>query len=160
MVFSHKKLTQQKKLRERERKELETLGRRNLANVRVVQRNVVYIVGIGPRFAKEEVRCSCSSRKALFSHFILAHSHFALARVLWEVWQNLKDFTHEADTSGRWRSCGRSLHHLPKAGRCSSCNTSRGQRSIAWRRQGSHECQLWYYQVLHDIPSWRNMHGS
>ncbi|KAH8833906.1 hypothetical protein DL96DRAFT_1521515 [Flagelloscypha sp. PMI_526] len=51
----HKKLTQQKKQRERERKELETLGRRQLANVRVVQRNVVYVVGIGPRFAKEEL---------------------------------------------------------------------------------------------------------
>ena len=52
---SHKRLTQQKKQRERERKELDALGRRPLANVRVVQRNVVYVVGIGPRFAKEEV---------------------------------------------------------------------------------------------------------
>ncbi|KAJ7724178.1 hypothetical protein DFH07DRAFT_855105 [Mycena maculata] len=51
----HKRLTQQKKQRERERKELDTLGRRHLANVRVVQRNVVYVVGIGPRFAKEEL---------------------------------------------------------------------------------------------------------
>ncbi|KAG6903177.1 hypothetical protein C0995_002720 [Termitomyces sp. Mi166 len=51
----HKRLTQQKKQRERERKELENLGRRHLANVRVVQRNVVYVVGIGPRFAKEEL---------------------------------------------------------------------------------------------------------
>ncbi|KAF7305131.1 PAN2-PAN3 deadenylation complex catalytic subunit PAN2 [Mycena kentingensis (nom. inval.)] len=51
----HKKLTQQKKQRERERKELDALGRRHLANVRVVQRNVVYVVGIGPRFAKEEL---------------------------------------------------------------------------------------------------------
>lgn len=55
-LLSHKRLTQQKKQRERERKELDALGRRNLANVRVVQRNVVYVVGIGPRFAKEEVR--------------------------------------------------------------------------------------------------------
>ncbi|EIW60805.1 CCR4-NOT core ubiquitin-protein ligase subunit MOT2 [Trametes versicolor FP-101664 SS1] len=51
----HKRLTQQKKQRERERKELETLNRRHLANVRVVQRNVVYVVGLGPRFAKEEL---------------------------------------------------------------------------------------------------------
>ncbi|TFK29817.1 hypothetical protein FA15DRAFT_663090 [Coprinopsis marcescibilis] len=51
----HKRLTQQKKQRERERKELETLGRKHLANVRVVQRNVAYVVGIGPRFAKEEL---------------------------------------------------------------------------------------------------------
>jgi CCR4-NOT transcription complex subunit 4 len=54
-TLSHKRLTQQKKQRERERKELDTLGRRQLANVRVVQRNVVYVLGIGPRFAKEEV---------------------------------------------------------------------------------------------------------
>ncbi|KAF8163178.1 hypothetical protein B0H34DRAFT_856722 [Crassisporium funariophilum] len=51
----HKRLTQQKKQRDRERKELDALGRRPLANVRVVQRNVVYVVGIGPRFAKEEL---------------------------------------------------------------------------------------------------------
>ncbi|TFY75620.1 hypothetical protein EWM64_g8393 [Hericium alpestre] len=51
----HRRLTQQKKQRERERKELDALGRRHLANVRVVQRNVVYVVGIGPRFAKEEL---------------------------------------------------------------------------------------------------------
>ncbi|KAJ3541141.1 hypothetical protein NM688_g6126 [Phlebia brevispora] len=51
----HKRLTQQKKQRERERKELDALGRRHLANVRVVQRNVVYVLGIGPRFAKEEL---------------------------------------------------------------------------------------------------------
>lgn len=55
-VCSHKRLTQQKKQRERERKELDALGRRHLANVRVVQRNVVYVVGLGSRFAKEEVR--------------------------------------------------------------------------------------------------------
>lgn len=55
VTHSHKRLMQQKKQRERERKELDTLGRRHLANVRVVQRNVVYVIGIGPRFAKEEV---------------------------------------------------------------------------------------------------------
>ncbi len=57
--ISHKRLTQQKKQRERERKELDALNRRHLANVRVVQRNVVYVVGLGSRFAKEEV-CSLS----------------------------------------------------------------------------------------------------
>ncbi|KAI0261054.1 hypothetical protein BC834DRAFT_494224 [Gloeopeniophorella convolvens] len=50
-----RRLAQQKKQRERERKDLDALGRRHLANVRVVQRNVVYVVGIGPRFAKEEL---------------------------------------------------------------------------------------------------------
>lgn len=56
VISSQRRLVQQKKQRERERKDLDTLGRRQLANVRVVQRNVVYVVGIGPRFAKEEVR--------------------------------------------------------------------------------------------------------
>lgn len=60
IILSHKRLTQQKKQREREKKELETLGRKNLANVRVVQRNVVYVTGIGPRFAKEEVNIPSS----------------------------------------------------------------------------------------------------
>ena len=55
MLFSHKRLVQQKKQRERERKELDNMGRRHLANYRVVQRNVVYVVGIGPKFAKEDV---------------------------------------------------------------------------------------------------------
>ena len=58
---SHKRLTQQKKQRERERKDLEALNRKHLANVRVVQRNVVYVVGLGPRFAKEEVYFLVSS---------------------------------------------------------------------------------------------------
>jgi hypothetical protein len=55
LTCSQRRLAQQKKQRERERKDLDALGRRHLANVRVVQRNVVYVVGIGPRFAKEEV---------------------------------------------------------------------------------------------------------
>lgn len=54
-ISSVKRQTQQKKRKERERKELDVLGRKHFANVRVVQRNVVYVVGLGPRFAKEEV---------------------------------------------------------------------------------------------------------
>ncbi|OCB89684.1 hypothetical protein A7U60_g3161 [Sanghuangporus baumii] len=50
-----KRLTQQKKHRERERKELDALGRRHLTNVRIVQRSVVYVVGLGSRYAKEEL---------------------------------------------------------------------------------------------------------
>jgi CCR4-NOT transcription complex subunit 4 len=60
--LSHKRLMQAKKQRERERKELETLGRKHLANVRVVQRNVAYVTGLGSRFAKEEVRHPISGR--------------------------------------------------------------------------------------------------
>lgn len=73
----------QKKQRERERKELDTLGRRHLANVRVVQRNVVYVVGIGPRFAKEEVdspHLVCVG--AIIHHFLSSFQPFALMNTL------------------------------------------------------------------------------
>jgi hypothetical protein len=68
LLISHKRLTQQKKQRERERKDLDALGRRQLANVRVVQRNMVYVVGIGSRFAKEEVRALSYPRVCLLRH--------------------------------------------------------------------------------------------
>ena len=89
MINSHKRLTQQKKQRDRERKELDALGRRQLANVRVVQRNIVYVVGLGPRFAKEEVRTlltffRCKSN----GHVVLAYSNPAFKRIFWTVWEN------------------------------------------------------------------------
>ena len=68
LIYSQRRLAQQKKQRERERKDLDALGRRHLANVRVVQRNVVYVVGIGPRFAKEEVCLSiCPNLDLIFA---------------------------------------------------------------------------------------------
>lgn len=57
LLRSQKRLQQQKKQKEKEKKELEALKRAHLPNMRVVQRNVVYVTGIGPRYAKEEV-CS------------------------------------------------------------------------------------------------------
>ncbi|KAF8333953.1 uncharacterized protein EI90DRAFT_3121331 [Cantharellus anzutake] len=50
-----KRLNQQKRIRERQKKELENLKRSHFANVRIVQRNLVYVTGLGPRFAKEEL---------------------------------------------------------------------------------------------------------
>ncbi|KAG9021163.1 transcriptional repressor general negative regulator of transcription subunit 4, partial [Serendipita sp. 407] len=49
-----KRVQQQKRRKERERKELESLGRKSFLDVRIVQRNVVYVIGLGPRFAKED----------------------------------------------------------------------------------------------------------
>jgi hypothetical protein len=54
-AFSSKRVQQQKRRKEKERKDLETLGRKSYLDVRIVQRNVVYVVGLGPRYAKEEV---------------------------------------------------------------------------------------------------------
>ena len=46
----------QKRQRERERKDHELAHRKHLANVRVVQKNLVYIIGLPARIAAEEVR--------------------------------------------------------------------------------------------------------
>jgi len=48
------RLTQAKKNKEREKKEMEATNRKHLANMRVVQKNLVYIVGLSPRLAREE----------------------------------------------------------------------------------------------------------
>ncbi|KAH7341006.1 hypothetical protein B0J17DRAFT_653680 [Rhizoctonia solani] len=56
-----KRLNAQKRKRDKERKELEALNRRHFANVRIVQRNLVYVTGLGSRFAKEELLPSLRS---------------------------------------------------------------------------------------------------
>ncbi|KAG8997525.1 transcriptional repressor general negative regulator of transcription subunit 4 [Tulasnella sp. JGI-2019a] len=58
-----KRLTQQKKQKEKEKKELEALKRAHLPNMRVVQRNVVYVTGLGPKYAKEELIPSLRSHE-------------------------------------------------------------------------------------------------
>lgn len=55
ITYSSKRVQQQKRRKEKERKDLDTLGRKSYLDVRIVQRNVVYVVGLGPRYAKEEV---------------------------------------------------------------------------------------------------------
>jgi CCR4-NOT transcription complex subunit 4 len=61
-------LNAQKRKRDKERKELEALNRRHLANVRIVQRNLVYVTGLGSRFAKEEVSPSVHLEGGCSSH--------------------------------------------------------------------------------------------
>ncbi|KAG4300919.1 hypothetical protein PCK1_002996 [Pneumocystis canis] len=45
----------QRKQKERERKELEAINRKHLANMRVVQKNLVYVIGLSPKAANEEL---------------------------------------------------------------------------------------------------------
>jgi CCR4-NOT transcription complex subunit 4 len=59
-------LTQAKKQKEKEKKELENMNRKHLANMRVVQKNLVYVVGLSSKLAKEEVSTDCNDRVALF----------------------------------------------------------------------------------------------
>lgn len=106
---------QQKKQRERERKELDALGRRHLANVRVVQRNVVYVIGIGPRFAKEEVRHFHLILPLFLDSHLIANTHFALGRLFWQVWQNLEDPPCEENPPWGTGASHRALYHFSSA---------------------------------------------
>ena len=54
-LSSNRRIAQQKKKKEKERRDLETLGRKQYLDVRIVQRNVVYVTGVGRKYAKEEV---------------------------------------------------------------------------------------------------------
>jgi hypothetical protein len=50
-----KRLVSEKKLREKEKKEMEAINRKHLANMRVVQKNLVYVIGLSARIATEEM---------------------------------------------------------------------------------------------------------
>lgn len=47
----------EKRLRDQRRKQKITENRKHLANVRVVQKNLVFVVGLPPRLADAEVKC-------------------------------------------------------------------------------------------------------
>jgi hypothetical protein len=49
-----------KKKKERERKEQELNARKHLSNVRVVQKNLVYVLGLPPNVCSEDVSLKCS----------------------------------------------------------------------------------------------------
>lgn len=46
----------EKKAKEREKKEMEAMNRKHLANMRVVQKSLVYVIGLPPKLANDEVR--------------------------------------------------------------------------------------------------------
>ena len=102
IAFSSKRVQQQKKRKEKERKDLETLGRKSYLDVRIVQRNVVYVVGLGPRYAKEEVMTISSGTVFVLQtifHFFRRLSQFC-------------DHPNTLDDTARFReySCKSGLH--------------------------------------------------
>lgn len=50
------RIKREKKEKERQQKDMEAVNRRHLANMRVVQKNLVYVIGLHPKYATEEVR--------------------------------------------------------------------------------------------------------
>ena len=88
---SRKKQSQQRKQKEKERKELETLKRGHLANIRIVQRNLVFVTGLSPRYAKEEVCTPPVVVTCQLTYAPLAHSLSEVSRVLWAIWKDQPD---------------------------------------------------------------------
>ena len=154
-IRSHKRLTQQKKHRERERKDLETLGRRHLTNVRVVQRNVAYIVNMNPRFAKEEVGPTAASP---MGHFVahklyLVDLDLTFQRLLRPIREDIQDRDRQTHVHEPQEPGHRSLCHIPQeGGRCSVYWCCRWGSS-SWRGGRCNAGKLRNYEVLYDIPS-------
>ena len=46
----------EKKAKEREKKEMEAMNRKHLSNMRVVQKSLVYVIGLPTKLANDEVR--------------------------------------------------------------------------------------------------------
>lgn len=73
------------------------MNRKHLANMRVVQKNLVYVVGLSSKLAKEEVSWS-DPMSSIDDMLTPPHSRNPPAdpdaqeqRVLWAVWSNLQD---------------------------------------------------------------------
>lgn len=45
----------EKKAKEREKKEIEAMSRKHLSNMRVVQKSLVYVIGLPTKLANDEV---------------------------------------------------------------------------------------------------------
>jgi hypothetical protein len=45
----------EKKAKEREKKEIEAMNRKHLSNMRVVQKSLVYVIGLPTKLANDEV---------------------------------------------------------------------------------------------------------
>jgi CCR4-NOT transcription complex subunit 4 len=58
MNFAHRiiRIQSERKQKERQKKQTETHQRRALSDIRVIQRNLVYVTNIAVDLAKEEVR--------------------------------------------------------------------------------------------------------
>jgi hypothetical protein len=68
-----------KKKKDRERKELDLAARKQLANVRVIQKNLVYVLGLPNRLASEDVRFDSSNSETQnhsFDHQILKTNEY------------------------------------------------------------------------------------
>ena len=133
--YSQKRLNQQKRTRDRQRKELENLKRSHFANVRIVQRNLVYVTGLGSRFAKEEVSVWRHHPDAwLLTSRIPVATHSSIHGVFRQVWEDQQDHISQTDNSIFAYTCPGSLHYLSSPRRCRSRHFGSGRNGVSRRR--------------------------
>jgi hypothetical protein len=99
----------EKKAKEREKKEIEAMNRKHLANMRVVQKSLVYVIGLPTKLANDEVYHisnssiprPCHRQCKILVYINTTPYPFLLTtplliacleatRVLWTIWQDIQ----------------------------------------------------------------------
>lgn len=76
-------LKTEKRLRDQRRKQKITENRKHLANVRVVQKNLVFVVGLPPRLADAEVQYFWLVKSATYYAKIILYAGPKEIRIFW-----------------------------------------------------------------------------
>lgn len=122
-----KRLSQAKKQKEREKRELEQMNRKHLANMRVVQKNLVYVVGLDPKLAKEEVSTFLLQAPHTSAHSMSpAHPNTAIQRVFRPVWAHFQDTHFKEDNSLEARHGNTRIGHWCLCDLCTQRRRSKG----------------------------------
>jgi hypothetical protein len=84
------RIKREKKEKDREQKEMELANRKHLANMRVIQKNLAYVIGLHPKYATEEVLYNDLSYLNLLVSLTFLSLDYSVKRLLWAIWKNLK----------------------------------------------------------------------
>ena len=93
-VYEHfqrlEKMKKDKKLKEKEKKGADGTNRKALINIRVIQRNLVYVTNLSLNVAKEEV-CYQTIFTLLIACLVITQ-----VRIFWTVWQSSQNRREQA----------------------------------------------------------------
>lgn len=143
----------EKKAKEREKKEIEAMNRKHLSNMRVVQKSLVYVIGLPAKLANDEVSNTGACRNLTASNAEGKHAtwrlndelypsylaHSEATRVFWPVWQDLKS-RHQPEECpdaccwicARSAQC-RSVHHICTQRRRSKGHCGDRRKHMGWQ---------------------------
>jgi hypothetical protein len=109
-------MQKEKKQKDRERREMENANRRHLANMRVMQKNLVYVVGLPPKLAHEEVKISHVNPLSN----LLMGTYYRIDIKATRIFRPIRKDSESGNLEeSRWRRTGaRSLYNICKEGGC------------------------------------------